>query len=199
MHSWQSQTERMVGLVGMYQGGTWVLDFSSATQPGGAYTEWDANAAGRGKTTWGNTLGHNRDATDYVNATQWLPFDLANPADERMVFTNGSVRGLDTYDYTGTLPKKMSRLNVNASAPGGVISGKLDRYAVLTYQGWVNKPLAEKTVDVTAGGTTVQVTTAADGSFSANLGLGAGSHQVTVSWAGDDRFAAESRTGTVTV
>ncbi|HEX9891421.1 MAG TPA: hypothetical protein VGB28_05110, partial [Actinomycetota bacterium] len=200
MHSWNTQPERTLGVVGMYQAGTWVMDFSGPTQPGGPYTEYDgsmANPPRTDKTTWGNTKGHNRDALDFVNSAQFLPFDLANAADERIIVTNGLERGLDIYTYDGPMPEKISRLRVDASAPGGVVSGSLDRYAVLTYQGYRNLPLAGKTLTVTSGGTTVGATTGADGSFSADLGLGAGSHAVTVTWAGDDVFRQESVTLTV--
>jgi hypothetical protein len=78
------------------------------------------------------------------------------------------------------------------------VSGVLDRYAVLTDEGWVNKPLAGKTVEIRAGGTTVTATTADDGSFSASLGLSSGSHQVTVTWAGDEEFEVSSLTRQVT-
>ncbi|MDQ3991615.1 MAG: hypothetical protein M3245_04815, partial [Actinomycetota bacterium] len=200
MHSWQMQPERHLALGGLYAGGTWVLDPSKATQPGGGYAEYDF---GGRKTTWGTTVANVRDAADFVNATQWLPFDTETPAAiaggyDRLVFTNGWFRGLDIYRYTGDLPKKLSRLAVDVSSSGGAVTGKLDRYAVLTHEGWRNKPLAGERVQVSAGGSTVTVTTAADGSFSADLGLGAGSHQVTVTWAGNDRFAENTVSQTVT-
>jgi hypothetical protein len=91
------------------------------------------------------------------------------------------------------MPKKIARLRVDASATGGVVSGVLDRYAVLTHEGWVNKPLAGKTVEVRSGGTTLTATTAADGSFSANLGI-SGAGDVTVTWAGDEDFETASVT-----
>lgn len=208
MHSWQMQLERQIALGGLYAGGTWVLDPSHATLPGGLYTEWQEPAAvppvqnppAPRKTTWGNTLANNRDALDYVNATQWWPFESDSATEDltKQVFVNGWARGLDTYTFTGTLPKKLSRLAVNASAAGGVVTGVLDRYAILTFTGFANKPLAGKELTVSAGGTSVTVTTGADGSFSADLGLAAGSHAVTVTWAGDDLFATNSAAKTVT-
>lgn len=200
MHSFQFQTERHLALGGLYTGGTWVLDPSHATvEPAPVVAEY---SNGSKKTSWGNTLGNNRDAFDFVNATQWWPFDDAGePALQlgKQAFTTGWERGLDVYDYTGVLPKKVSRLTIAPNASGGVVSGVLDRYAVLTYSGWVNKPLAGKTVEIRAGGTTVTATTAADGSFAANLGLASGSHDVTVTWAGDDLFGVSSLTSTVQV
>ncbi|HYH27321.1 MAG TPA: hypothetical protein VEA19_00930, partial [Actinomycetota bacterium] len=193
MHSWQMQLERQLALGGMYQAGTWVLDPSKARlQSGGQYTEFLG-------TTWGNTLGNNRDAADYVNATQWLPFDLANPDHEKLVFVSGSVRGLDIYRFTGTMPKKEARLRVNGSAAGGTVTGKLERYAILTSTGFKNLPLAGKTVEVSSGGKSVQVSTEADGTFSAPLALPAGANAVQVIWAGDDRFRGEITNATVTV
>ena len=197
MHSWQPQPERTMGVVGLYAGGTWVLDFSAPTQAGGAYTEFDGGD--RGKTTWANTTGNVRDALDYVNAAQWLPFDLANPQHERYIFVNGSERGLDVYRYDGPLPKKMSRLTVEGSAPAGVLTGKLERYAMLGPDGWRNTPLGGRTVTISVNGVETTARTADDGGFAADLELSAGSHQVTVTWAGDAIFRQETVTRTVTV
>lgn len=196
MHSWQMHPERMLALGGLYAGGTWVFDPSSPTAAGGAYTEFDGGA--RGETTWGNTLANVRDAADFVNATQWLPFDLEDEDDERLIFTNGWERGVDVYRYEGDLPKKLSRLQVSATADGGTVTGTLDRYAVLTYEGWKNLPLAGETIQVSVGGQTVQAVTDADGSFSASLALPDGTHTVTAGWEGDDRFAENEVTTAVT-
>jgi hypothetical protein len=106
---------------------------------------------------------------------------------------------VDTLRYTGPLPKKVARLTVDPQAPGGVVSGVLDRYAVWTYEGWVNKPLAGKTIRVTAGGTTVEDTTGADGSFSAATGLLAGTYEATVAWPGDEEYQPASVTLQITV
>lgn len=195
-HSWQVSPEREIALAGLYTGGTWVFDPSRATQTGGAFAEYDGP---RGKTTWGNTLGNNRDALDFVNATQWYPFEAADPADERLVFTVGWERGLDVYRYTGPLPEKLARIRVENSAPGGAVTGTLERFAVLTHAGWQNPALADQPVEVSAGSTTVQATTGEDGTFTADLGLGAGTHEVTVTWAGNDAFRGETATSTVVV
>lgn len=193
LHSWQFQPEREIFTAGIYAGGTWVGDPRNATQPGGAYAEYSGKPApnnpGQGPTTWGNTLANWRNPGDYVNATQWYPFGSGG---DRSLFVNGMFRGLDILEFEGDLPKKESRLSIDASAAGGVVSGVLDRYAVLTYEGWVNKPLAGKTLEISAGGTTVTATTGPDGSFSADLGLASGNHQVTVAWAGDEEFEANS-------
>jgi hypothetical protein len=201
MHSWHMQTERELGLGGLYAGGIWVFDPSRATQAGGAYTEYDGP---NGKTTWGTTLANFRDAADYVNSSQWLPFDTETPAaiqggHDRLIFVNGSVRGVDVYRYTGPMPKKVARLTVSGAAPGGIVAGKLDRYGVLMPDGYRNLPLAGKTLQVTVDEQTVEVETAGDGSFEAALTLAPGSHTVTVSWAGDDRFEARSVTRQISV
>jgi hypothetical protein len=198
MHSWQYQLERHIITAGIYAGGTWVADPRAATQAGGPYAEYagDPPGPGGGPTTWGNTTANWRSPGDYVNATQWYPFDSTV---DRSLFVNGLVRGMDILEYEGPLPKKVSRLRIAASAPGGIVSGVLDRYAVLTYEGWVNKPLPGKTIEIRGGGTTVTATTAADGSFSANLGLTAGGHEVTVTWAGDEEFDVSSLTRQITV
>ena len=193
LHSWQPQLERPLALAGLYTAGTYVFDPSTPTKTGGAYTEYSGT---RGKTTWGNTLGNVRDAADYVNAAQWLPFDLANPEHERYVFVNGTGRGLDVYRYTGPMPAKEARLTVE-QASGNAVAGTLDRYAVLTSTGMRNLPLAGKTLDVSAAGQTVSVTTAADGSFVAPLSLPAGATDVTVRWAGDATYAPVQITHTV--
>lgn len=201
-HSWQFQPERMIFTAGLMSGGSWVGDGSEATKAGGGlYTEYPGSAAMNappGKTTWSNTTGNFFAEGTYVNASQWLPFDLTNPAHEKLVLNNGLARGLDVLTYSGPMPKKMARLRVSADASGGVVSGVLERYAVLTYSGWVNKPLAGKAVTLTAGGQSVTVTTGEDGSYSANLGLGGGSHQVTVTWEGDDVYQVTSVSRTVT-
>jgi hypothetical protein len=199
MHSFQFQPERLLVAAGLYSAGTWVMDPSGPTVSGGDYTEFQGNPGlGFGPTTWGNTKGNFIAEGDFVNASQWLPFDGV-PVGKDHVYTNGLVRGLDILHYHVAVPKKLSRIRIDASATGGVVSGVLDRYAVLTYEGWVNKPLAGQTVEIRAGGTTVTTTTGPDGSFSANLGLSAGSHNATVTWAGDDEFAVSSLSRQVTV
>ena len=192
LHSLQFQPERNLLVVGLYGGGSWVVDPTAATKAsGGEYSEYsESPGRGLGPTTWGNTLGNFIAEGDDVNAAQWLPFDVPLARDH--YYTNGFFRGLDVLHYEGPLPKKLSRLSISASAAGGVVRGVLDRYAVLTHGDWVNKPLAGKTVEIRAGGTTVTATTGEDGSFSANLGLASGTHQVTVSWAGDEEFEAAS-------
>ena len=185
MHSWQHHPERSLAVAGIYAGGTWVFDPSSPTKTGGLYTEY---SGARGRTTWGNTLGNVRDAGDYVNAAQWLPFDMADPAQERLIYVNGSGRGLDVYRYTGPLPAKQARIVVDQQASGGAVTGTLERHAVLTHAGWRNLPLAGRTVEVSSGGSSVTVTTGSDGSFTAPLGL-SGASAVTVRWDGDAQFS----------
>lgn len=199
LHSFQMQPERLLVTAGLYSAGTWVMDPSASTkQSGGLYDEYKGSL---GTTTWGNTLANWIAEGDFVNATQWLPFDIP-PAKDR-VYTNGLIRGVDVLHYHHPeeipFPKKLSRLTIHGDAGGGAVTGVLDRYAVLTYDGWVNKPLAGKTVRVAAGGSAVNVTTRPDGSFTANLGLPLGAHQVTATWAGDGEFAEVSTTRQVTV
>jgi hypothetical protein len=198
LHSFHIQPERPLITVGLYMGGTWIVDPRAATlSSGGEYTEYSHNPGrGLGPTTWGNTLGNYIADGDMVNASQWLPFDI--PVAKEHYYANGLIRGVDVMHFEGAVPKKLSRLSVDGTASGGTVTGVLDRYAVLTHEGWVNKPLAGKAVEVRSGGTTLTATTAADGSFSANLGLSSGTHNVTVSWAGDDEFDTVSLTRQVT-
>jgi hypothetical protein len=193
-HSWQMQLERLLFTAGTYTAGSWVGDASAVTKKtGGLYSEWAGNPArGLGPTSWANTTGNYRAEGDFVNATQWLPFDVPADADAgKWVFTNGLVRGFDILKYTGPMPKKLSRLAVNASPVTGSVTGKLDRYAVLTYDGWVNLPLSGKAIEVTDGTTTVTAITGDDGTFSAT-GLPVTPGSLTVKWAGDDVFDAVS-------
>lgn len=185
MHSWAMNPEREIALGGLYTGGTYVLDPTVT-----------ADDDEHESSTHGNTVGRIRDALDFVNATQFLPFDYEDPEANRYVVVTGWERGVDVYEYTGPMPKKMARLTVDATAAGGAVTGTLERYAVLTHTGWVNKPLAGQTVTVSTGGTSVDVVTAEDGSFSADLGAGSGS-EVTATWAGDDVFRGETTTQTI--
>lgn len=197
LHSFHIQPERLLITVGLYMGGSWVVDPRAATlTTGGEYTEYSHNPGqGLGPTTWGNTLGNYIADGDMVNASQWLPFDVSVAKDH--YYANGLIRGVDVMHFEGSVPKKLSRLTINGTAPGGVVSGVLDRYAVLTADGWVNKPLAGQTVEIRSGGTTVNATTGANGSFSASLGL-SGTHNVTVEWAGDSEFDTVALTRQVT-
>lgn len=192
-HSWQFQPERMLVTAGMYTGGTWVMD---PTRPPGS-GEWSGTPdRGLGPTTWGSTLGNFVAEGDFVNATQWLPFDV-EPGAERFVVTNGLVRGLDVLEYTGDLPQKVARLTADGS--GGVITGVLDRYAVLTHDGWENKPLEGKELTVTADGVSATVVTGPDGSFSTSLTLPPGTHEVVVQWPGDEAYLPATATVVVSV
>ena len=197
LHSWQMQPERLLFTAGLYSAGTWVGDPAAATKTtGGLYEEYKGTVAG-GPTTWGNTTGNWLSEGDFVNATQWIPFDI--PAATDHLFTNGLIRGVDVLHYAGPIPQKLSRLRIQSQSPNGTVTGTLDRYAVLTYEGWVNKPLAGKTVRVAAGGSAVNVVTGPDGSFTANLGLPAGTHEVTATWAGDSEYAQNSLTKLISV
>ena len=175
------QAERHLLSVAWYTMGSWVADLQYPTNHTGPYQEWSGNQFGNGPTTWGNTQGGIILEGDEVWSSKWTAFD--DPVFDRYLFTNGLTRGMDVIRYTGSMPQKVARLAVDDAATDGAVTGVLDRYAVWTYEGWVNKPLAGKSVKVKVdGGPSATVTTGADGSFSADLGLGAGSHDVTVSW-----------------
>jgi hypothetical protein len=192
------QAERFLVSIGWYTLGSWVTDLGGPTlTEGGLYNEWSGNQFNQGPTTWGNTTGNILLEGDEVWSTKWTRFD--DPLYDRYMFTNGLTRGVDTLLYTGPLPKKVARLTVSGDAPGGAVTGVLDRYAVWTYTGWENRPLADKALQVSAGGTTVEVTTGADGSFSASTGLLPGTYEATVTWAGDDDYQPASVTQQITV
>lgn len=178
------QAERFLVSIGWYTMGSWVVDLGGPLAEGGLYNEWSGNQFGQGPTTWGNTTGNILLEGDEVWSTKWTRFD--DPLYDRYMFTNGLTRGVDTLRYTGPMPKKVARLTVDGDATGGVVTGVLDRYAVWTYRGWENRPLAGKTVTVSSGSSSATVTTGADGSFSAALGLGPGESQVTVTWEDSD-------------
>lgn len=180
-HVMTFQPERHLLSIGWYTMGSWIADLQYPTNNTGPYQEWSGNQFGNGPTTWGNTQAGIILEGDEVWSTKWTQFD--DPAYDRYVYTNGLTRGMDVLRYSGSMPQKVARLTVDGAATGGAVTGVLDRYAVWTYEGWVNKPLAGKTVKVKVdGGPSATATTADDGSFSADLGLAAGSHDVTVTW-----------------
>jgi hypothetical protein len=191
------QAERNLVALGWYSMGTWAVDLGEKTlTQGGLYDEWSGNQFTQGPTTWGNTTGNILLEGDEVWSSKWTRFD--DPVYDRYIFTNGLTRGVDTIRYTGPLSKKVARLTVGGNAPGGVVSGVLDRYAVWTYTGWENRPLAGKTITVSSGSQSVTVTTGADGSFSANLSPTTGARTVTVRWDGDESYSPAEVTRTVT-
>ncbi|HEX9891542.1 MAG TPA: hypothetical protein VGB28_05725 [Actinomycetota bacterium] len=195
-HNFTFQSERALLSIGWYTVGSWVVDMQHPTNNTGPYAEYAGTQFG-GPTTWGNTQGNILLEGAETWSAKWARFD--DPAYDRYVFTNDITRGVDVLRYTGGMPKKIARLNVDAEATGGSVTGKLDRFAVWTYQGWVNKPLAGKTVTVSVpGGASATVTTEADGSFSADLGLEAGSHDVVVTW-NDSTGVYQTATATQTV
>jgi len=196
-HNMTFQAERNLLSIGWYTGGSFVADMEGPTlASGGVYTNEYKGTNHGGPTTWGNTMGNILLEGDEVWSTKWTRFD--DPAYDRLLYTNGLTRA-DVLRYNGPMPKKHARLNVSDTAAGGVVSGKLDRYAVWTFNGWENRPLAGKTVTITVGDKTTQATTGADGSFSATLALAAGTHNVTVTWDGDSAYRQASLTQTVTV
>lgn len=202
MHVMTFQAERFLLSTAWYSMGSWVADMQDPTNEaanGQLYDEWDGNQfAGNNGTTWGNTQGNLILEGDDTWSTKWTRFD--DPVFDRYLFTNGLTRGMDTLFYTGALPKKVARLAVDPEATDGALRGKLDRYAVWTYEGWVNKPLAGKAVALTVDGQSAgTATTAADGSFELNVpGLRAGEHEVTARWAGDGTYQPAEATETVT-
>lgn len=203
-HNFTFQAERNLVSIGWYTVGSWVADMSGPTKEGEAteqypYDEWSGNQFGHGPTTWGNTTGNILLEGAETWSAKWTRFD--DPLYERYVFTNDITRGFDVLEYTGFMPLKEARLSVDATAAGGTVSGVLDRYAVWTHQGWANRPLAGKTLNVSVtGGPSTTVTTGDDGSFSASLGLAAGTHDVTVTWEDPDEvYSTASVTQQVTV
>jgi hypothetical protein len=196
MHNMTFQAERPLMSVSWYTAGSWVANMAAATQAsGGQYSEWKGNQFGEGGTTWGNTMGNFVPEGSNSWSTKWTRFDDARF--DTLLYTNDITRGMDVLRYTGPMPKKDARLTISEDATGGTVTGVLDRYAVWTYEGWVNKPLAGKTITISAGGASATVTTGADGSFSAPLGLGGGSHTVTATWDGDATYNVASVTEAV--
>jgi hypothetical protein len=195
IHVLTFQAERFLMSVAHYSAGTWVADMQFPTKTtGGLYQEFQGTTYG-GPTSWGNTVGNFLPEGANTWSSKWTRFD--DPKFDRYVFTQDITRGMDVFYYTGPMPKKVARLRIDPQESGGAVTGTLDRYAVLTYLGWVNKPLANVVVTVTANGQTVGATTGPDGTFSASLGLTSGSVQVTVAWPGDDQYQAASLTQTV--
>jgi len=195
-HNMTFQAERELLSIGWYTAGSWVADMNGPTVEGGLYEEYKGTALG-GPTNWGNTTGNFLPEGAETWSTKWTRFD--DPLYDRFLFTNDISRGMDVFTYEGPMPQKEARLSVSDGATGGVVSGVLDRYAVWTHQGFVNKALAGETLTVESGGVSVEATSGDDGSFSADLGLEAGTHTVTVTWAGNDVYEAASVTQTVTV
>lgn len=195
MHNMTFQPERFLLSAGWYTAGAWVVDLQAATAAGGPYTEYSGTDPQiPGNTTWGNTQAHAILAGDQVWSTKWTRFDDA--IFEEHVFNSGLTRGFDVLHYAGALPKKVARLAVDETA-SGAISGKLDRYAVWTYDGWVNKPLAGETVTVTVDGAPAgTAATGEDGTFS--VAVEPGTHTVTVAWDGNDDYQPSTVTQTVT-
>jgi hypothetical protein len=197
IHVHNLQSERWLMSVAHYSAGTFVADLTGPTSPAGTglYHEFTGTAFG-GPTTWGNTTGNFLAEGADTWSAKWTRFD--DPKYDRYIFTSDITRGLDVFYYSGPMPKKVARLTVDNST-GGAIAGKLDRYAVYTYEGYVHKPLEGKTLRVSVDDRTIRVSTNPDGSFSAPLGLAPGTYQVEVTWLGDSEYQATSITETVAV
>lgn len=196
LHGFQLNPERLLLTSSNYMAGGWLVDVAAQTAPEGFYEEYRAEpGTGLGPTSWANTMGNWLSPGDLSFYLRWAPFD--DPVYERTVFSISPTQGFEVLRYTGPLPEKISDLTVERSAPDGAVSGRLGRYPLLTDQGRTSKPLAGEQVSVSSGGTTVEAATDAAGRFVADLSLGSGSHQVEVTWEGDEDFRAESRTATV--
>lgn len=183
-HNMTFQAERNLLSIAWYTMGSFVTDMSGPTVEDGLYDEYQGDGYG-GPTTWGNTQGNILLEGAETWSTKWTRFDDSLYDD--YLFTSDITRGFDVLEYTGPMPKKQARLSVDGVATAGDVTGVLDRYAVWTYEGWVNKPLAGKVLTVSvAGGPSVTTTAAEDGSFSADLNLAAGTHEVTVTWTDDE-------------
>lgn len=175
-HNMTFQAERNLLSIGWYTEGSFVADMSGPTVEDGLYDEYKGNQYG-GKTTWGNTTGNFLPEGAETWSTKWTRFDDA--LYDTYLFTNDITRGMDVFEYTGPMPLKQARLTVDGAA--GVVSGVLDRYAVWTHEGWINKPLAGQTLTVEGSdGSSTTVTTGDDGSFSVDLGVT--DIDVTVTW-----------------
>ena len=181
-HNMTFQAERFLLSVGWYTMGTWVADLQFPTNNTGPYQEWSGTHPNNGgPTTWGNTQGNFLPEGAETWSSKWTRFD--DPVFDRYIFTSDISRGMDVFRYTGAMPQKVARLSVSDAATEGDVTGVLDRYAVWTYEGFVNRPLAGKTLTVKVdGGASVEAVSAADGSFSADLNLAPGTHDVTVTW-----------------
>lgn len=202
IHNFTFQAERFLMSTGWYSMGSWVADMQYPTDGSGPFREWEGDQFGNGPTTWGNTQGHILLEGDEVWSAKWTRFD--DPRFDRYVFTNGLTRGMDTLFYTGGLPKKVSRLAVDAEAAfdpatgTAVISGKLDRYAVWTHRGWENRPLAGRTIRLLVDGVVAgDAVTGVAGTWFFDMALAPGEHEVVATWAGDARYRPESVTQTV--
>lgn len=200
MHNMTFQSERFLLSTGWYSAGAWVTDLQAATvAEGGEYEEYaGTDPAVPGTTTWGNTQGNILLAGDEVWSTKWTRFD--DETFDRFAFNSGMTRGFDVLSYDGALPKKVARLAVGDTATDGVLTGKLDRYAVWTFEGWVNKPLTGETVTVTVDGADAgTAVTADDGTFEVSLAdLEPGTYTVTVTWGGIENYQPNSVSQTVT-
>lgn len=201
MHNFTFQAERFLMSVGWYTMGSWVADLQHETNEaanGNLYDEWDGNQFNNGPTTWGNTQGNFLPEGAETWSTKWTRFD--DPVFDRYLFTNDITRGMDTLFYNGALPKKVARLTIDPEAANQTITGTLDRYAVWTFEGWVNKPLAEKEVRIIVDGTVAgTVLTDADGKFALTVpNLASGEHEVEASWAGNGTYQPVTTTETVT-
>jgi hypothetical protein len=198
IHVHNLQSERWLMSVAHYSAGTFVADLQNPTVPKGTglYDEFTGDEFG-GPTDWGNTTGNFLPEGADTWSAKWTRFD--DPAYDRYIFTSDITRGFDVLHYSGPMPKKVARLAADATGNGGSISGKLDRYAVYTYQGYVHKPLEGKEITIKVGNQTVTTTTGPDGSFSAPLGLAPGSYTAEVTWAGDADYQATTVTQEVSL
>lgn len=98
VHNFRFLPDRSVLVTGWYTGGTWVVDMSG---PSGD-EEFDNSDVNPGqRTTWGRTLGF----AIMPGADTWASKSPGLTADGRMfIYTNDMVRGMDVFEYTGSLP-----------------------------------------------------------------------------------------------
>lgn len=196
LHGFQMNPERPVVATGNYMGGSWLVEVDTPTEDT-LIDEYSAepDEQGRGPTTWGRTIGGHVSVGDFTWYLKWAPFD--DPAYERLLFSVSPTNGFEVFEFTGDLPPKLSHLTVGSDH--GTITGRLGRYPLQTADGPVSRPLAGQLLEVTAGDRTTTVTTQDDGTYAADFGLTAGTHEVTVRWAGDDDFRETSTTEIVEI
>lgn len=102
-HNFRFLPDRNVLTLGWYSAGTWVVDLGAAPGEG----EFDNSAERPGQaTTWGRTLGH----VIMPGADTWAAKSPGVTADGRMfVYTGDMGRGMDVFEYTGSLPPAFTR------------------------------------------------------------------------------------------
>ncbi len=97
-HNFRFLPDRNVVVVGWYTAGSWLVDMSGPADA----DELDNTALNTGQTTtWGNTLGW----ATMTGADTWAAKSPGVTAEGRLfMFTDDMARGMDVFEFTGTLP-----------------------------------------------------------------------------------------------